>query len=102
MTPSQSQLALWYYHAPDFLLAALIYLLVLRMLLATLPGSGRRVAALRVLTAATSPLLALTGALTPRIVPQALVGVLAVIWLLAARLALFMAVSAAGVRISMG
>ena len=42
------------------------------------------------------------GAVTPRLVPAGLVIVFAVAWLLAARIALFVAVSATGVRLSMG
>lgn len=92
----------WHYHAPDLILAGLVWLLVARLALDLIVGPGPGNAGVRVLHAATDPLLIGIGAITPRLVPVGLVPVCAIVWLLAARVALFVAVSATGARLSMG
>ena len=100
--PSPSYLAHWYYHVPDLILAALTWLLILRFVLLLLPGRGGDNAPVRVLRAITEPIVRGVGIITPRLAPAAFVVVFAAAWLLAARIALFVAVSATGVRLSMG
>ena len=102
MTSVASLLAHWYFHVPNLVMAALIWLLIGRLILALVLGPGRGNVAVRVLEAATNPLLQAVAAITPRLVPAGLVIVCAVAWLLAARVALFVAVSATGARLSMG
>ena len=101
MMPGASYLAHWYYHVPNLILAALIWLLVGGFVLVLLLGPRQR-PLVRLLDAVTDPVLAAVGAITPRLVPAGLVIVFAIAWLLAARIALFVAVSATGVRLSMG
>ena len=100
MMPGASFFAPWYYHVPNLILAALIWLLIGRIALALLLGRGNAV--VRLIEAVTNPVLKAVGAITPRLVPAGLVVVFAIAWLLAARVALFVAVSATGVRLSMG
>jgi len=100
MMPGASFFAPWYYHVPNLILAALIWLLIGRLVLSLLLGRGNAV--VRLIDAVTGPVLAAVGAITPRLVPAGLVVVCAIAWLLAARVALFVAVSATGVRLSMG
>jgi YggT family protein len=100
MMPGASLFAPWYYHMPNLILAALIWLLIGRLVLSLLLGRGNAV--VRLLEAVTGPVLEAVGAITPRLVPTGLVVVFAIAWLLAARVALFVAVSATGVRLSMG
>jgi hypothetical protein len=100
MMPGASLFAPWYYHVPNLILAALIWLLIGRLVLSLLLGRGSAV--VRLLEAVTSPVFKAVGAITPRLVPAGLVVVFAIAWLLAARVALFVAVSATGVRLSMG
>jgi len=100
MMPGASLFAPWYYHVPNLILAALIWLLIGRLVLSLLLGRGNAV--VRLLEVVTSPVLGAVGAITPRLVPAGLVIVCAIAWLLAARIALFVAVSATGVRLSMG
>jgi hypothetical protein len=100
MMPGASLFAPWYYHVPNLILAALIWLLIARLALSVLLGRGNLV--VRLLEAVTGPALTAVGAITPRLVPARLVIVFAIAWLLAARIALFVAVSATGVRLSMG
>ena len=102
MTSGASFLAHWYYHVPNLILTALIWLLIGRLVLSLFPGPGRGGAIVRLLDVATRPVLEGVGAITPRLVPARLVAVFAVAWLLAARIALFVAVSATGARLSMG
>ena len=100
MMPGASFFAPWYYHVPNLILAALIWLLIGRLVLTPLLGRDNFV--VRLLGAVTTPVLTAVGAITPRLVPDVLVAVFAIAWLLAARIALFVAVSATGVRLSMG
>jgi YggT family protein len=92
----------WYYHLPDLVMAALIYLLIARLVVTLILRRSSDFAIVRVLNAATGPVLTAVRAVTPQVVPVGLVIVLAMAWLLAARLALFMGVAATGVRLSMG
>src|SRR5690349_4968616 len=100
-TPTAGFLAHWYFYLPDLILAALIWLLIGRLVLSLVPGLGGDNVLVRLLGTATNPVLKGVGAVTPRLVPAALVIVFAVVWLLAARIALFVAVSATGVRLSL-
>jgi len=102
MMPGASFFAPWYYHVPNLILAALIWLLIGRLVLSLVFGPGRGNFVVRLLEVVTSPVLGAVGAITPRLVPAGLVVVFAIAWLLAARVALFVAVSATGVRLSMG
>src|SRR5262245_10300383 len=101
MFPSQKFLTYWYYYVPDLVMAALIYLLVAHLLLSLLPVRARVGAVGRLLGRVTRPVLWGVGAITPRVVPAALVAAFAVAWLLAARMTLFIAVAATGARLSM-
>jgi hypothetical protein len=102
MMPGTSFLAHWYFHVPNLILLALIWLLVGRLVLSLILGRNSANTAVRLLDAATNPVLKGVGAITPRLVPAGLVAVCAIAWLLAARVALFVAVSATGARLSMG
>lgn len=90
----------WYYHVPDLILAVLIWLLLARLVVGLIPGFGSNNVAQRVLRAITEPVVAVVGAITPRLLPPVLVILCAVAWLLAARVALFVVVSATGARLS--
>ena len=97
MTFGQSLVAHWYYHAPNLLLLALSCLLLVRLALVPVLGNANPV--MRLLLVATDPVLVPVAVITPRLVPRALVIALAVVWLLVVRMALFVAVSATGVRL---
>lgn len=102
MTSGASFLAHWYYHVPNLIMAALIWLLLGRLALALVLGPRSDNAVVRLLYGITNPVLAGVGAITPRLVPAGLLIVCAIVWLLAARVALFVAVAATGARLSMG
>jgi hypothetical protein len=87
--PSASYSAYWYFYGPSLLLAALIYLLLARLVLALLLTAQNPV--MRVLAAVTNPVVKTVGAITPRVVPSSLVVVFAIMWLLSARILLHQA-----------
>jgi uncharacterized protein YggT (Ycf19 family) len=101
MMRSPGYLAHWYYHVPDLILAVLVWLLIARLVLDLLPGRGSDNLLVRLVVGATDPIVACVGFITPRVVPPLLVIACAAAWLLAARVALFVAVSATGARLSM-
>ncbi len=81
MSPGASFSAYWYLHVPSLLVAALIYLLLLRGLLAPLFGWQPPTLAGRALAAVTDPMLRFASAVTPRAVPPAGVWFFAVLWM---------------------
>jgi uncharacterized protein YggT (Ycf19 family) len=87
--PSDGFLSYWYLMLPSWLLAALIYLLLGRLVLAAVLRADNPLA--RVLAALTNPVVKPVAAITPRIVPPALVLVFAIMWLLSARILLHQA-----------
>jgi hypothetical protein len=95
--PKASFLTYWYLNVPSLVLAALIWLLVGRLVLSFILDAGNVV--MRVVRAVTYPVVAPVGAITPRIVPQAGVIVCAIVWLFALRIVLFMGALARGVRL---
>jgi uncharacterized membrane protein len=90
--PSDGFLTYWYLHMPSLVLAALIYLLLGRLVLTPFLHPDNPV--MRVLNAVTGPVVKGVGAITPRVVPSVLVVVFAIIWLLSARILLNQAVMA--------
>jgi hypothetical protein len=87
--PSASSFSYWYFHGPSLLLAALVYLLAVRLVL--WPVIGAHTAVMRLLAAVTDPVVKAVGAITPRVVPSALVVAFAIMWLLSARILLHQA-----------
>jgi hypothetical protein len=87
--PSASYSSYWYFYGPSLLLAALIYLLLARLVLALLLTGQNPV--MRVLTSVTDPVVKTVHAITPRVVPSALVVVFAIMWLLSLRILLHQA-----------
>ena len=113
--PNASFFTYWYLHLPSLLLAVLIYLLLGRLILPSALRAANRVMRLidlllgrvpspfappadnrlmRLLAVVTDPVVRVVGAITPRVVPSALVILFAVMWLLTARILLHQAVMA--------
>lgn len=86
----------WLYHAINFVLAALMYSLLARILLSFVlaPDSANYI--YRFLIRITEPAVRGFAFVTPRAVPPPLLVLLCVVWLLMARFAVFLAFSAAG------
>lgn len=90
----------WYFHVPNLLLAALMYLMATYFVLMlafgwTMHAQG---AFLRIFHRVVDPVLRTVRVLTPRIVPNGLVPLLAVIWIAGLRVLLYWGVSLAGIR----
>jgi hypothetical protein len=96
MSPSQSFFAHWYFHVPNLALAALMYTLAGRYILSLFLDQDRVI--VRVFNTVTDPVLAVVGAITPRVVPSGIVLIFAIIWLFVARIALFFVLAIFGVR----
>lgn len=102
MTPTQSFLTYWYYHIPNLALAALIYTLLGRYLLMLLFRRNPDAVLLKVFATVTDPVLKGVRAVTPSIVPNGLLMVFAIAWLMALRMFWFLTCVAAGMRPTMG
>ena len=92
----------WYVQGPSLALAALSYLLIARLALDLAFGARGDNVAFRALRWLTNPIVRAVGAITPRVVPGALVTGCAVLWILAARIALVQVAAAMTMRRMMG
>lgn len=95
--PNTGSFTYWYLQVPNLILLAMMALLLVRLALSLLLNEGS--AAMRPVGAITYPVVAMVGAVTPRIMPAAGVVACAVIWLAAIRTVLVMAALAMGVRL---
>jgi uncharacterized protein YggT (Ycf19 family) len=102
MTPTQSFFAHWYFHVPNLLMAAMIYTLIGRYLLELLLSRKPDAVILKVFRSVTDPVVRLVRGVTPRIVPDGLVVVFAICWLMAGRMFWFLTCVAAGMRANIG
>lgn len=98
MTLTDSFLAHWYFHVPNLILAALIYTLIGRYLLELLFARKPDAVILKVFRQVTDPVVGGVRAITPAIVPDGLVVVCAVVWLMALRMFLYLTIVASGVK----
>ena len=94
----------WYFHVPNLILAALMYLMATYFVLMLAFGWTQHAqgAFLRVFHGIVNPVLRTARLLTPRIVPNGIIPVLAVVWLAALRVLLYWGVSLAGIRPDIG
>lgn len=102
MTPAESFLTYWYFHIPNLLMAALIYTLLGRYLLALFFRRRPDVVILRVFATVTDPVLRAVRVITPAVVPNGLLMIFAIGWLMAARMFWFLTCVAAGMQPSAG
>jgi len=79
---------LWYFHIPNYLLAALMYSMLGRLLLSFFFPAGSRNYIFLAFVRLTDPVLAAVRPITPRSVPFLLVLVFATLWLLVLRFVL--------------
>jgi hypothetical protein len=94
--PNAPAFTYWYLQLPNLILLAMILLLFLRLVL---PPFTVIALITRPVRAMTQPIVTTVGAVTPRIIPAPGVILCGVIWLFTARVLLFMAASAMGVRL---
>lgn len=102
MSVSENFFTYWYFHIPNLVLAALIYTLIGRYLLTLFFRRKPDAVILRVFQSVTDPVLKVIRSITPAIVPDGLVMVLAIAWLMAARMFWFLTCVAAGMSPTVG
>lgn len=90
----------WAFIVPNFILAALMYTLLGRFLLAIVFREDSDKTIWRVFKTITSPFVASTRVITPLMVPDRLVVLFSAIWVLLARIGLFFTFLAAGYTLS--
>jgi YggT family protein len=102
MNPGNTLFTHWYFHLPNLVLAALVYTLIGRYLLELMFARKPDATILTVFRQITDPVVRLVRVVTPRIVPDGLTVVLAIVWLMALRMFLYLTVIAAGVKPFLG
>ncbi len=96
MTPTESFYEHWYFHLPNLVLAALLYTLAGRYILELFFQRNQDAVILKVFRSITDPVLKLVRVVTPGVVPNGLVIIFAVVWLMGLRLFLYLTMLAAG------
>jgi uncharacterized protein YggT (Ycf19 family) len=86
----------WYFHLPNYLLALVGYTLLGRFVLGWFVPAGWHNPIWRAFVTLTRPAIALVRPITPFFVHAALLPVVAVFWVFAARLALWVGLAASG------
>lgn len=102
VTPAESFATYWWYHVPNLLLAALVYTLVGRYLLELFFAKKPDAVVLKVFRTITDWLVRLVRAITPALVPDGLVVVFSIAWLIAARMFWFLTAVVFGMRLTTG
>lgn len=94
----------WYFHVPNLIMAALMYTLIGYFVLALIFGYFKRSDAviLKVFASITSPVLRTVRFLTPQIIPNGVVPIFAIAWLMALRMFWFLTCVAIGMRPQIG
>lgn len=98
----QDFFAHWQLQVPRLLLALLTYLLIARLLLEGLFGARSDRTIVRGLCRLTNPVVGAVGAITPRVVPEPMLTLCAIVWVLAARMVLVQLSAALLMRRTMG
>ncbi|MDX2258986.1 MAG: hypothetical protein NW205_08725 [Hyphomicrobiaceae bacterium] len=98
MSANESFVTYWWYHVPNLMMAAMIYTLIGRYVL-ELFFRGQTPVIVTVFRSVTDPVVGLVRAITPMIVPDGLVVVFTMAWLMALRLFWFLTAVAAGMRL---
>ncbi len=102
MAVGESFFSHWYFHIPNLVMAALMYTLIGRYLLTLFFRKKQDAVILRVFQSVTDPLLKAVRVITPAVVPNGLVLVFAIAWLMAARMFWFLTCVAGGMNPAVG
>lgn len=87
---------------PGVVLAVLSYLLIIRLVIDLVFPNANANLPFRVVRRVTNPLVHAVGAVTPRVVPGALVTLCAVVWVFALRIALVQVMAVLAMRRTLG
>jgi uncharacterized protein YggT (Ycf19 family) len=89
VSPSSSLLSHWYFHLPNFLLAALMYTLLGRVLLGLVVEPNSQNYIWRFFCQITDPVVRVVAVVTPKAAAPVIVWLFAFVWLFWLRVALF-------------
>lgn len=92
----------WYFHIPNYIIAALIYTLLGRMLLGLFVSPDWHNYIWRAFCRLTDPVLNAAGAITPDFVTRGLLPLVAIFWLLVIRFAYWAVLGYYGLAPSLG
>ena len=81
MGTSHPLLTLWYFHLPNFVLAALMYTLLGRALLGLIVGPDSSNYIWRFFCRITDPIVAVVALVTPKAAPQVVLWLFGVVWM---------------------
>jgi len=95
-------LPFWYFHLPNYVLAALVYTLMGRFLLEMMAPAGWNNYILRAFVTVTDPVVKVVRFITPHAIALPLVLVFGALWLMLLRVALFLAMARYGVAPTIG
>ena len=95
-------LPFWYFHLPNYVLAALMYTMIGRLLLGMIAPAGWNNYILRAFVAVTDPVVRIVRFITPLAIALPLVLVFGALWLMLLRVALFLAMVRYGVAPTTG
>jgi uncharacterized protein YggT (Ycf19 family) len=86
----------WYFHLPNFVLAAVMYTLLGRLLLSLFVPPDWKNYIWRAFVRITEPAVRATRFVTPQALPQVIVLVFAILWVMLLRIALFAVLGSLG------
>jgi uncharacterized protein YggT (Ycf19 family) len=92
----------WYFHLPNFVLAAVMYTLLGRLILSFFAAPDWKNYIWRAFVRITDPVLRVVRVLTPAGVPDVIVLVFAILWFMLLRVLFFMAMASLGLLPSVG
>jgi len=95
-------LTYWYFHLPNFVLAALMYTMLARALLGLFVPADSPNYIWRFFCRVTDPVVAAISVVTPKAVPPVVIWLFGVVWLFWLRLAFFVVLSLLGLSPSSG
>jgi uncharacterized protein YggT (Ycf19 family) len=93
---SNAFLAYWYFHIPNFVLAAVMYTLIGRLALGLFVPANWDNYIFRAFVRITEPAVAIVRFVTPQILPLQIVMLFGVLWLLVVRILFFIIMNNAG------
>lgn len=86
----------WYFHLPNFVLAAVMYTLLGRLILTFFVPPDWKNYIWRAFVRITDPAVWLTRIVTPQVLPHLVVLVFAILWVMLLRIALFVVLGSLG------
>jgi uncharacterized protein YggT (Ycf19 family) len=86
----------WHFHLPNFVLAAIMYTLLGRLILSFMAPPNWQNYIWRAFVRITEPAVRLTRFVTPEVLPPIVVMIFAILWLMVLRVALFVGFANAG------